>query len=196
MKIPATKYPVERFTLDNGLRVVLTPDRSAPVVGVAVVYDVGIRSEPEGSTGFAHLFEHMLFSGSEHVGNNEHFRYVQSVGGVLNGTTFTGLSRSASDKLTKAGFRQGVVTNDTTNQTRSATAVFYADGQRNAALDVAKIVGIPRDAVQRLDSNTRGVAGEDAARGARGPGSFHVNLYDALAALDPQTLDDRAKISG
>jgi hypothetical protein len=81
---------------------------------------------------------------------------------VLNGTTFTGLARSASDKLTKAGFQQGVVTNDTTNQTRSATAVFYADGQKDAALEVAKIVGIPRDAVQRLDSNTRGVAGEDA----------------------------------
>jgi hypothetical protein len=81
---------------------------------------------------------------------------------VLNGTTFTGLARSASDKLTKAGFKPGVVTNDTTNQTRSATAIFYADGQRNAALEVAKIVGIGRDAVQKLDSNTRGVAGPDA----------------------------------
>ncbi len=81
---------------------------------------------------------------------------------VLNGTTFTGLARSASDKLTKAGFKQGVVTNDTTNQTRSATAVFYADNQRNAALEVAKIVGIARDAVQRLDATTRGVAGQDA----------------------------------
>ena len=81
---------------------------------------------------------------------------------VLNGTTFTGLARSASDKLTKAGFKQGVVTNDTTNQTRSATAVFYAPNQRNAALEVAKTVGIPRDAVQKLDAGTRSVAGEDA----------------------------------
>ena len=59
----------------------------------------------------------------------------------------------------RPGFKQGVVTNDTTNQTRSATAVFYADNQKNAALEVAKIVGIPRDAVQKLDANTRGVAG-------------------------------------
>jgi zinc protease len=59
--IPATRYPVERFTLHNGLRVVVSPDRSAPVIGVAVVYDVGIRSEPPGRTGFAHLFE--LWSG-------------------------------------------------------------------------------------------------------------------------------------
>ena len=81
---------------------------------------------------------------------------------VLNGTTFTGLARSASDKLTRAGFKPGVVTNDTTNQTRSATAIFYGNGQRNAALVVAKIVGIGRDAVQKLDANTRSVAGEDA----------------------------------
>ena len=47
--LPATRYPAERFTLPNGLRVVLTPDPSAPVVGIAVVYDVGIRSEPEGA---------------------------------------------------------------------------------------------------------------------------------------------------
>src|SRR4051794_37254592 len=87
MKIPATKYPVERFTLSNGLRVVLTPDRSAPVVGVAVVYDVGIRSEPEGRTGFAHLFEHLMFQGSENLEKLAHFRHVQGAGGSFNGST-------------------------------------------------------------------------------------------------------------
>ena len=87
IKIPATKYPVERFTLDNGLRVVLTPDRSAPVVGVAVVYDVGIRSEPEGRTGFAHLFEHLMFQGSENLEKLAHFRHVQGAGGSFNGST-------------------------------------------------------------------------------------------------------------
>ncbi|MEA2270132.1 MAG: hypothetical protein QOC64_2742, partial [Solirubrobacteraceae bacterium] len=81
---------------------------------------------------------------------------------VLNGTTFTGLARSASDKITQAGFRPGVVTNDTTNQARSATAIFYAEGHRNAALDVARIVGIGRDAVQPMDQQTRTLAGEDA----------------------------------
>ncbi|MEV6597142.1 pitrilysin family protein [Actinoplanes sp. NPDC051346] len=86
-KIPATKYPVERFTLGNGLRVVLTPDRSAPVVGVAVVYDVGIRSEPEGRTGFAHLFEHLMFQGSENLEKLAHFRHVQGAGGSFNGST-------------------------------------------------------------------------------------------------------------
>jgi zinc protease len=86
-RIPATKYPVERFTLSNGLRVVITPDRSAPVVGVAVVYDVGIRSEPIGRTGFAHLFEHLMFQGSASLEKLAHFRYVQGSGGTFNGST-------------------------------------------------------------------------------------------------------------
>ncbi|HEX6497511.1 MAG TPA: pitrilysin family protein [Micromonosporaceae bacterium] len=85
--IPATHYPVESFTLPNGLRVVLAPDRSAPVIGVAVVYDVGIRSEPEGRTGFAHLFEHLMFQGSQNLEKLAHFRYVQGSGGTFNGST-------------------------------------------------------------------------------------------------------------
>jgi zinc protease len=76
------------YHLSNGLRVVLNEDHSAPLVAVNLWYHVGSKNERVGRTGFAHLFEHMLFSGSEHIGNNEHFRYVQSVGGVLNGTTF------------------------------------------------------------------------------------------------------------
>jgi predicted Zn-dependent peptidase len=87
VSIPPTTYPTERFTLPNGLRVVLAPDTSAPVVGVAVVYDVGIRSEPEGRTGFAHLFEHLMFQGSENLEKLAHFRYVQASGGTFNGST-------------------------------------------------------------------------------------------------------------
>ncbi len=83
----ATSYAVERATLRNGLRVVLAPDRSAPVVAVAVYYDVGIRSEPEGRTGFAHLFEHLMFQGSASLQKMEHVTYVQSSGGTLNGST-------------------------------------------------------------------------------------------------------------
>jgi predicted Zn-dependent peptidase len=81
------RHPVERFTLDNGLRVVLAPDRSAPVVAVSVFYDVGMRSEPEGRTGFAHLFEHMMFQGSANVPKMEHARLVQAAGGTFNGST-------------------------------------------------------------------------------------------------------------
>ncbi len=83
---PATAA-LERFTLPNGLRVVLAPDPSAPVIGVAVVYDVGIRSEPEGRTGFAHLFEHLMFQGSQNLEKLAHFRQVQGAGGTFNGST-------------------------------------------------------------------------------------------------------------
>jgi predicted Zn-dependent peptidase len=85
--LPSPAYPLEKSRLANGLRVVLAPDATAPVVAVAVHYDVGFRSEPEGRTGFAHLFEHMMFQGSEHVGKAEHPKYVQAAGGIFNGST-------------------------------------------------------------------------------------------------------------
>jgi zinc protease len=83
--MPVTE--LNRFTLPNGLRVVLAPDPTAPVVGVSVHYDVGFRSEPQGRTGFAHLFEHLMFQGSESLEKLAHFRHVQSSGGTFNGST-------------------------------------------------------------------------------------------------------------
>ena len=78
---------LHRTTLSNGLRVLLVPDPATPVVGVAVHVDVGFRSEPEGRTGFAHLFEHLMFQGSESLEKLAHFRHVQGSGGVFNGST-------------------------------------------------------------------------------------------------------------
>ncbi len=78
---------LEDYTLENGLRVVLNPDNSVPVVSLAVYYNVGSRNEREGRTGFAHLFEHMMFQGSENVGKAEHFQFVMKAGGTMNGTT-------------------------------------------------------------------------------------------------------------
>ena len=79
--------PFTQFKLDNGLRVVLSEDHSAPVVAVAVYYDVGSRNEVKGRTGFAHLFEHMMYQGSENVGKGEYFKYIENNGGDLNATT-------------------------------------------------------------------------------------------------------------
>jgi predicted Zn-dependent peptidase len=81
------KITIEQYTLANGLRVVLSEDHSAPVVSVAVYYDVGSRNEREGRTGFAHLFEHMMFQGSENVPKAGHFQYIFNNGGTMNGTT-------------------------------------------------------------------------------------------------------------
>lgn len=81
------EIPVDQYSLDNGLRVVLSPDTSAPVILVGVYYHVGMRLEPRGRTGFAHLFEHLMFQGSEHLAKMELVQRVQQNGGTLNGST-------------------------------------------------------------------------------------------------------------
>ena len=81
------QIPVETETLTNGLRVLVSPDHSAPIATVGVYYQIGFRLEPRGRSGFAHLFEHMMFQGSEHAGKMEHIRLINSSGGVLNGST-------------------------------------------------------------------------------------------------------------
>ncbi|MGH9944119.1 MAG: M16 family metallopeptidase, partial [Pyrinomonadaceae bacterium] len=79
--------PVTYYKLPNGLRVVLSQDQSAPTVCVGVYYRIGFRIEPRDRTGFAHLFEHMMFQGSQNLGKMEFIRLVQQNGGVLNGST-------------------------------------------------------------------------------------------------------------
>jgi zinc protease len=80
--------PVDTYRLPNGLFVTLSEDHSAPIVAVNLWYHVGSANEREGRTGFAHLFEHMLFQGSAHVDANEHFELIQRAGGTLNGSTW------------------------------------------------------------------------------------------------------------
>src|SRR3954468_7212373 len=82
------RIPIETERLPNGLRVVLSADRSVPIVAVNLWYHVGSANERPGRTGFAHLFEHMLFQGSADVAANEHFEVVQRAGGTLNGSTW------------------------------------------------------------------------------------------------------------
>ena len=82
------RFAYEERVLDNGLKVILHEDRAAPIVAVHLMYHVGSKDERRGRTGFAHLFEHLLFQGSEHVGETEHFKYIQNAGGTLNGSTW------------------------------------------------------------------------------------------------------------
>jgi predicted Zn-dependent peptidase len=87
--VPGSGYqvPVEYYKLGNGLKVVLSQDHTAPTVVVGVYYNIGFRIEPKGRTGFAHLFEHLMFQGSENLGKMEFISLVQKNGGVLNGST-------------------------------------------------------------------------------------------------------------
>ncbi len=82
------RIPIDTFRLANGLFVTLSEDHTAPIVAVNLWYHVGSANERAGRTGFAHLFEHMLFQGSAQVGANEHFELVQRAGGTLNGSTW------------------------------------------------------------------------------------------------------------
>lgn len=81
------EVPVEYYKLGNGLKVVLSPDKTAPTIAVGVYYNIGFRIEPKNRTGFAHLFEHMMFQGSKNLGKMEFIQLVQKNGGVLNGST-------------------------------------------------------------------------------------------------------------
>ena len=81
------KIPVTYYKLDNGLKVVLSQDKTAPIIAVGVYYNIGFRIEPKNRTGFAHLFEHMMFQGSQNLGKMEFIKLVQQNGGILNGST-------------------------------------------------------------------------------------------------------------
>src|SRR3990172_7230236 len=77
----------EEYDLDNGLHVILHEDKTNPIVTIDLWYHVGSKNEARGKTGFAHLFEHMMFQGSENVKRTEHFKYIQKAGGYLTGST-------------------------------------------------------------------------------------------------------------
>ena len=81
------EVPVDYYTLDNGLKVILSQDKTSPTAIVAVYYNIGFRIEPKDKTGFAHLFEHMMFQGSKNLGKMEFVKLIQENGGVLNGST-------------------------------------------------------------------------------------------------------------
>jgi zinc protease len=85
---PLPSVPIDRRSLSNGLRVILSRDSRAPVVAVNLWYDVGSKHEKPGKAGFAHLFEHMMFQGSEHVEKGQHFSLVQGAGGTVNASTW------------------------------------------------------------------------------------------------------------
>jgi len=122
--VSQVRIPYEEFQLDNGLTVIVHEDRKAPIVGVAVWYNVGSKDEPEGQTGFAHLFEHLMFNGSENA-PNDYFQYLQEMGATdYNGTTsfdrtnyFQTVPRPALDRALwlesdRMGYLLGAVTQE------------------------------------------------------------------------------------
>jgi zinc protease len=173
---------IEDYRLPNGLRVVLNEDHSAPLVAVNLWYHVGSKNERPGRTGFAHLFEHMLFSGSENVGNNEHFRHVQSVGGVLNGSTFfdrTNYYETLPSNYLALGLwleadRMG----------------FYLPAITQEKLDIQREV-VKEERRQRYDNVPYGTAFERLLHLAYEPDySYHWPTIGSMADLEAASLDD------
>lgn len=173
---------IEQYELGNGLRVVLNEDHSAPLVAINLWYHVGSKNERPGRTGFAHLFEHMLFSGSEHVGNNEHFRYVQSVGGVLNGTTFfdrTNYFETLPSNYLALGL-----------WLESDRMGFFLPALTQEKLNIQREV-VKEERRQRYDNVPYGTAFERLLRLAYDPDySYHWATIGSMQDLEAASLDD------
>ena len=170
------------YHLQNGLRVVLNEDHSAPLVAINLWYHVGSKNERPGRTGFAHLFEHMLFSGSQHVGNNEHFRYVQSVGGVLNGTTFfdrTNYFETLPSNYLALGL-----------WLESDRMGFFLPALTQEKLDIQREV-VKEERRQRYDNVPYGTAFERLLHLAFDPEySYHWPTIGSMEDLEAASLDD------
>jgi predicted Zn-dependent peptidase len=176
--------PIETFQLPNGLRVILSEDHTAPLVAVNLWYHVGSANERAGRTGFAHLFEHMLFQGSANVGANEHFELVQRAGGTLNGSTW----------LDRTNYFETVPSNQ-------LELALWLEANRMGYLLPAMTqqkLDTQRDVVQNerrwsMDNQPYGTWWERLPALAFPVGHpFHHSLIGSMADLDAASLDDIA----
>lgn len=176
------RIPITTFTLANGLRVVLSEDHTAPIVAVNLWYHVGSANERPGRTGFAHLFEHMLFQGSADVAANEHFELVARAGGTLNGSTW----------LDRTNYFETVPSNQ-------LELALWLEANRMGWLLPAMTqqkLDTQRDVVQNerrwsMDNQPYGTWWEKLPALAYPPGHpFHHSLIGSMADLDAASLED------
>jgi zinc protease len=176
------EHPIETFRLENGLCITLAPDHTVPAVSVNLWYRVGSAHEPVGRTGFAHLFEHMLFQGSANVGANEHFELIQRAGGTLNGSTW--LDRTNYYETVPANYLELALwlEADRMGQLLPAMTQEKLDTQR----DVVK-----NERRWSIDNQPYGTWWERLPALAYPPGHpFHHSLMGSFEDLDAATLDD------
>jgi len=171
--------PVKEYKLDNGLRVVLSEDHSAPVYSLAITYDVGSRDEKEGRTGFAHLFEHMMFQGSENVGKGEHFSLIDNNGGNFNGTT----SEDRTNYFESLPANQLDLGLFLEADRMRALAVTQAnlDNQRNAVQEEKRL---------RLDNQPYGQTGDTVNSTAYDSFAYKHSTIGSMEDLNAATLQD------
>jgi zinc protease len=176
-KLP--KVTLTDTTLDNGLRVIIAPDHSAPVFAISVTYNTGSRNEREGRTGFAHLFEHMMFQGSKNVAKGEHMLLIAVNGGSLNGST----------------------NNDQTNYYQALPKnqldlALFLEADRMRALDVNQAnLDNQRNAVQeerrlRVDNQPYGASNETIQGMAYDAFPYHHSVIGSMDDLNAAKLED------
>ncbi len=175
--------PVEYHKLDNGLRVVLSPDSTVPTTTIGVYYGIGFRIEPKDRTGFAHLFEHMMFQGSKNLGKAEFIALVNQNGGVLNGST----------RFDFTNYFQIVPSNKT-------ETFIWAEADRMRSLDITQEnltnqQGVVKNEVKVnvLNQPYGGFPWLDLPQLANTNWFNAHNFYGDLADLDAATLDDVKK---
>ena len=174
--------PIETFRLPNGLFVVLSVDHTAPIVAVNLWYHVGSANERPGRTGFAHLFEHMLFQGSANVGCNEHFELVQRAGGTLNGSTW----------LDRTNYYETVPSNqlELTIWLEANRMGFLLPAMTQEKLDTQRDV-VQNERRWSMDNQPYGTWWERLPALAFPPEHpFHHSLIGSLTDLDAASLED------
>jgi predicted Zn-dependent peptidase len=176
----ALKVPFEYHKLDNGLKVVLSKDGTAPTAAVTVYYNIGFRIEPKGRTGFAHLFEHLMFQGSNNLGKMEFVKLIQKNGGVVNGST----------RLDFTNYYQVVPAN-------TVETVLWAEADRMKGLainqdDLTNQQGVVKNEVKVnvLNQPYGGFPWLDMPMAANTNWHNAHNFYGDLAELDAATLQD------
>jgi zinc protease len=179
------QIPVERFTLPNGLKVVFSEDHSLPVVAVNLWYNVGSRNEREGRTGFAHLFEHMMFQGSANVPDTEHIAHIERVGGSMNGSTW----------LDRTNYFQTVPAHqlELAFWLESDRMGFLLPAMTQEKLDNQRSV-VKNERRQRVDNQPYG-DWDERIQALVYPRShpYHHSVIGSMEDLDAATLDDVAE---
>jgi zinc protease len=176
------QIPIDRYTLPNGLRVVLSEDHASPVVAVNLWYNVGSRNEPPGKTGFAHLFEHLMFQGSENVPDTQHMGHVERVGGSVNGSTW----------LDRTNYYETVPANrlELALWLESDRMGFFLPAITQEKLDTQRAV-VKNERLQRVDNAPYG-DWDERLQGMVFPPDhpYHHSVIGSMEDLDAATLDD------
>ncbi|HEY2389995.1 MAG TPA: pitrilysin family protein [Candidatus Angelobacter sp.] len=177
-----SKLPKVEFTdttLDNGLRVIIAPDHAAPVIAVSLTYNTGSRNEKQGRTGFAHLFEHMMFEGSANVGKGEHMLLVQNYGGSLNGSTNNDQT-NYFEELPKNQLDMALFLESDRMRALNITQA-NLDNQRNAVQEERRL---------RVDNQPYGKSSEELDSMAYDNFAYHHSVIGSMDDLNAATLDD------